>query len=347
MSTRVAPNEIDRLMRRRLLALAAGALAASSPGRLVAAAGLKRVALVAQLDVDSGDLPKELVEYFDARYVKPFGALGLRDGVNFKLVPHVIPMRGDWGVSIPKVAREVAGGSYDGAIAEGGNLTRALQEVAPNLPIAAHLFDPVGEGFAQSLGKPGGNVTGTHRGAREIFLKQIDVLRRLVPGAARMAWISWRPQVKERWAAFDWAARTAGMEVRQVFLTPGGDPGLAGEFEALRRDGYRCGHFDGGLEPSLNAVSALALRHGMALSFWGNIEDFDREGLLLQYRSERDGIEGRLVAAMARILRGEHPRGIPFEGPTKYRMRLNLKTASRIGVKVPEDVLVMTDDVLR
>ena len=50
---------------------------------------------------------------------------------------------------------------------------------------------------------------------------------------------------------------------------------------------------------------------------------------------------------MARILRGEHPRGIPFEGPTKYQMRLNLKTASRIGVKVPDDVLVMMDDVLR
>ena len=338
------------MRRRRFLAsAAAGAFAAGLPGGLATAAGMKRVALVAQLDVEPGDLPADLVEYYNAKYVKPFAELGLRDGVNFKLVPHVIPMRGDWGVSIPKVAREVAGGSYDGAITEGGNLTGALREAQPNLPIAAHLFDPVGEGFAQSLARPGGNVTGTHRGAREIFLKQIDVLRRLVPGATRMAWISWRPQVRERWAAFDWAARTAGMEVRQLLLQPkdGEYPGLADEFEALRRDGYRCGHFDTGLEPSLKAVSALALRHRIALSMWGSIEYLEREGMLLQYRPLRDGVEGRLVAAMARILRGEHPRDIPFEGPTKYQMRLNLKTAARIGVKVPDDVLLMMDEVLR
>jgi putative tryptophan/tyrosine transport system substrate-binding protein len=307
------------------------------------------VALLLQLEVEEGDLPKEAVGYIDKYYVKPFAELGLRDGVNFRLVPHVIPMRGDWAVSIPKAAREIASGGYDGAIAEGGGLTRALRQAAPNLPIAAFLFDPVGEGFAQSLARPGGNVTGTHRGVREVYLKQIDVLRRLVPGATRMAWISWPPQIEQRWAAFDWAARTAGMEVRQVLLQPKGDdfPGLPGDFEALSRDGYRCGHYDGGLDPDLKVVSALALRHRVALSFWGNPGDFDREGLLLQYRPQRDGVEGRLAAAMARILRGEHPRDIPFEGPTKYQLRLNLKTASRIGVKVPDDVLVMMDEVLR
>jgi putative ABC transport system substrate-binding protein len=338
----------DRWRRRRFLASAAsGAFAAALPGGLAAAAGMKRVALLQQLDVEEGDLPKEALGYIDTHYVKPFAVLGLRDGVNLKLVPYVIPMRSDWEVSIPRAAREIARGGYDGAIAEGGGLTRALREAAPNLPVAAHLFDPVGEGFAQSLAKPGGYVTGTHRGVREVYVKTIDVLRRLVPGATRIAWISWRPQIEQRWAAFDWAARTAGMEVRQVILKVPDFPGLPGDFEALRRDGYRCGHFDGGLDASNNAVSELALRHRIALSFWGHPGDFDREGLLLQYQALRDGVEARLVAAMARILRGAHPRDIPFEGPTSYRMRLNLKTASRIGVKVPDDVLLMMDEVLR
>lgn len=335
-------------MRRRFLAAAAASMfAAGVPGGLAAAAGMKKVALLNLLDVEEGDLPKELLGYIDTHYVKPFAELGLRDGVNFKLVPHVIPMSTDWGVAIPKAAREVARGGYDGAITEGGGLTRALREAAPHLPIAAHLFDPVGEGFAQSLARPGGYVTGTHRGVREVYVKTIDILRRLVPGATRMAWISWRPQIEQRWAAFDWAARTAGMEVRQVILKAPDFADLAGDFEALRRDGYRCGHYDGGLDPDLKAVSALALRHRIALSFWGAPGDFDREGLLLQYQALRAGVEARLVAAMARILRGEHPRDIPFEGPTKYRMRLNLKTASRIGLKVPSDVLLMMDEVLR
>jgi putative ABC transport system substrate-binding protein len=336
--------------RRRFLAsAAASALAASVPRGLFAAPEMKKVALLAMLDVEEGLVPKDFLAYVDRAYVKPFAELGLRDGVNFELVAHVVPGRGDWDKSQPKAVREIARGRYDGAILDRGFVLHWLLKAAPNLPIVVHLFDPVGEGFAQSLARPGGNVTGTHRGVREIFFKQIDVLRRLVPGQTRMAWISFRPQLKERWSAFEWAARTAGMEVRQVILDPKGEdfPGLAGDFEALRRDGFRCGHFNGVFEPDLKAVSALALRHRIALSFWGSPEDLDRDGLLLQYRSVPDGVEKRHAAAMARILRGEHPRDIPFEGPTKYQLRLNLKTAAGIGVKVPEDVLLMMDEVLR
>ena len=338
-------------MRRRhfLASAVAGALAASAPRRLAAARGMKKVALLFMLDAEEGVVPKDFLAYVDAAYVRAFAKLGLQEGANFKLVPHVVAARGDWDRRPPRAVREIATGGYDGAILDRGYLLHWLQEAAPNLPIVVHLFDPVGEGVARSLAKPGGNVTGTHRGVREIFLKQIDVLRRLVPGATRMAWISFRPQLKERWAAFDWAARTAGIEVRQVIMEPEGDefPGLAADFEGLRRDGYRCGHFNGVLKADLDAVSALALRHRIALSFWGSPEDFDREGILLQYRSLPQGVAERQVAIMARILRGEHPRDVPFEGPTQYQMRLNLKTASRIGVTVPGEVLVMMDEVLR
>jgi putative ABC transport system substrate-binding protein len=336
--------------RRFLMSAAAGAFAAGLPHRLAAAAGVKRVAVLYMLDVEEGVVPKDFLAYIQAKFVGPFAELGLRDGVNLELVPYIVPARSDWEEREPKAVRDIARGRCDGVILERSFLVHWLQKAAPNLPIVVHVFDPVGEGFAQSLARPGGNVTGTHRGVREIFFKQIDVLRRLVPGATRMAWISFRPQLKERWAAFEWAARTAGMEFRQVILEPTKDddfPGLAGDFEALRRDGYRCGHFNGIFEPDLKAVSALALRHQIALSFWGSPQDFDRDGLLLQYRSLPDGVEKRQVATMARILRGEHPRGIPFEGPTKYQMRLNLKTAARIGLKVPADMLVMMDEVLR
>lgn len=338
-------------MRRRsfLASAAAGVFSAALPGGPAAAAGAKRVAVLFMLDGEEGVVPKEFVEYIRAKFVRPFAELGLREGVNLELVPHVVAARGDWDTREPKAVREIATGRYDGVILERSFLVPWLQKAAPNLPIVVHLFDPVGEGFAESLARPGGNITGTHRGVREVFAKQIDVLRRLVPGSTRMAWISFRPQLKERWAAFEWAARTAGVEVRQVLLEPKGDefPGLANDFEALVRDGYRVGHFNGVLEGDVRAVSGLALRHRIALSFWGSPANFDGEGLLLHYRSLGDGVEERLVAAMARILRGEHPRDIPFEGPTKYQLRLNLKTAARIGIKVPGDVLVMADEVLR
>ena len=145
---------MSRSRRRGFLAsAAAGVLAAGLPGGLAAAAGMKKVALLQQLEVEEGDLPKELFEYIDTHYVKPFAERGLRDGVNFKLVPHVIPMRSDWGVSIPKAAREIARGGYDGAIAEGGGLTRALREAAPNLPIIAISGAPLHTGLYLKMAK--------------------------------------------------------------------------------------------------------------------------------------------------------------------------------------------------
>jgi putative ABC transport system substrate-binding protein len=51
--------------------------------------------------------------------------------------------------------------------------------------------DPVAAGFAQSLSRPGGNITGLHQGGAEIHLKNIELLRKLVPDTACVAWIGW------------------------------------------------------------------------------------------------------------------------------------------------------------
>ena len=50
---------------------------------------------------------------------------------------------------------------------------------------------------------------------------------------------------------------------------------------------------------------------------------------------------------MAKILRGMPPGDIPFEGPTAFSLRVNMKTANRIGVKVPDDLVVLADEVIR
>ena len=334
--------------RRFACAVAAGALAAGSARGLLASNRLKRVAYLSFMDIEEGDDPKLPGRHVDQHITRPFAAHGLRDGIDLKVVPHIVVLRSKWEETVPRAVREVANGGYDGAIVEGENLTRALRQAAPNLPIAAYLFDPVGGAFARSYAKPGGTVTGAHRGVREIFLKQIDILQRVVPGTTRMAWISFKPQVEVTWPAFEWAARESGIAARQIVIDHRDDfASLPGDFEALVRDGYRCAYFQGALEKSLKAVTAQALRHRIALSFWGHPADFVQEGLLLQYRSLRDGVEARLVAAMAKILRGQRPGDIPFEGPTKYSLRLNLKTAARIGVRVPEDVILMMDEVLR
>jgi putative ABC transport system substrate-binding protein len=338
-------KDVNRSRRQFVTALSAGALAGVAPRRPFAAS-MKRVAVLGTLD--GGD-SKARDRYLEEGFIKPLAELGWRDGVNLKVVLHVHPLQSDWAETAPPVIRAVASGKYDGAIVEGEFLTRRLRQEAPSLPIAAYLYDPVGQGFARTLAKPGGTVTGSHRGMKEVYLKQMDILRRLVPGTTRMGWISFKPMLETAWSPFASAAAESGITVKRVMIEhKGGEfPGLAADFEMLHREGYRCAHFMGGISLDVKAVGELALRHRMALSFWGAPQDFQQEGLLLQYRSTRDGVEARLCAAMAQILRGQHPGDIPFEGPTNYQLRLNLKTAARIGVKVPDDVLLMMDEVLR
>ena len=332
-----------------LATLASGAVASAVP-RAASAQRVKRVALLTFMEIEAGDDPKEADRYIDKNYRKPFAELGFREGSNFTLNPHIVNTLSKWEESIPKAIGEIVNGKYDGAIVEGEILARRLQQAAPSLPIAAYLFDPVGQGLAKKLAKPGGTVTGVHRGVREVFSKQIGILQRLVPGTSRMAWISFKPQLEYAWPAFASAAQEAGVSVKQVFLAGGPDksfPALPADFEMLRREGYRCGHYMGGVGFDLDAVTPLALRHRMALSYWGPPVDLRRDGILLQYRSTREGVEARLCATMARILRGQDPGEIPFEGPTRYQLRINLKTAALIGVNVPDDVLLMMDEVLR
>ena len=55
----------------------------------------------------------------------------------------------------------------------------------------------------------------------------------------------------------------------------------------------------------------------------------------------------RTVAIVARIFAGERPENIPFEGPVGYDLLLNLKTARRIGVAVPPDIVTLANDVIK
>jgi putative ABC transport system substrate-binding protein len=301
--------------------------------------------------VDAEDMQLgEAKGFIEGRFAKPLAQAGWRNGDNVTIVPHLVPMQSEWTVSVPKAVAEVVEGNYDGVFIEGEHLTRALQQAAPNLPIAAYLFDPVGQGFARTYAKPGGTVTGVHRASREVYIKQIDLLRRIVPGMSRMAWIGFTPQLEMGGHAFDWAAKEAGIAVRRVLLDglkDGKFPRLAQDFRALRRDGYLGAQFNGALELDIKAVTEQALLHRIALSYTGSPQDLGREGLLLQYRSLRIGLDAKLALAMAKILGGQHPRDIPFEGPTGFSLRINLKTAERLGLKVPNDVQVMADEILR
>lgn len=70
------------------------------------------------------------------------------------------------------------------------------------------------------------------------------------------------------------------------------------------------------------------------------------DGGLMSYGPDLKECVGRAAAMADRILKGEKPADLPFEGPTRYPFAINLKTAKAIGLSVPTTVLALADEVI-
>ncbi len=249
----------------------------------------------------------------------------------------------------PVVARLVA--AKPDCILVDATTVQDLSREIRTIPIVTSLRDPVAAGLARSIAQPGGNVTGIYGGADTMEIKSLDFLRRAMPGLACAAWIGHEAQLGQ-FASFETAARNARLDVRKVTVNnfrEGWQAQLAAQLEILRA--ARC--FGAVLYVTfplvIDEVTKLALRHGIAIAILGGQdEDIERDGLLLRFAGA-DGDEAKLrraAAIVARVLKGEKPADIPFEGPARFQLAVNLRTARRIGVKLPPDLMVLAEKVI-
>jgi putative ABC transport system substrate-binding protein len=90
-------------------------------------------------------------------------------------------------------------------------------------------------------------------------------------------------------------------------------------------------------------ISAAARNNVPAVYY---LSDFARDGGLLSYGPDPVDILRRAASYVDRILRGEKPRELPVQFPTKFEMILNLKTAKALGLTVPQSILLRADEVI-
>src|SRR5204862_7502251 len=208
--------------------------------------------------------------------------------------------------------------------------TRSIPIVCGAIP------DPVSAGFAQSLRRPGGNVTGLSTGSHELWPIVIGMLRTLRPRLKRIAvFHSPGMPVEIQMRTHREAAEAAGIAWSHVAVSTPADlerslAPLAGE--ALHMAPIRT---DGLAEELLE----IAHRHRI-LTFGGH------EVALMGYsRHFADEIR-RIAATVDKLLRGANAAEIPFELPDRTHFRLNRATARRIGVEIPPEMLMRADRVV-
>ena len=247
---------------------------------------------------------------------------------------------------LQSVVREMVRPKVDLMVTTGSPATRlALQGAA--LPVVFLVGDPVRAGFASSLAKPSGNGTGVSVVSPELGAKRLELLHQLAPKARRIGYLTdlSNPLVKRAMPGVQTAARTLGLQL-EILDAP--DPR---ELEvALRALQQRPS------EALLVAPIAFYLSQAAAIARAASerripamyaYREFVADGGLASYGPDLKRIGGVMAGYVIKILRGAKPSELPIEQMSKYELVIDLRAAREQGIKIPQEILMRADEVIR
>ena len=218
---------------------------------------------------------------------------------------------------------------------------------ATNKPVVFVVGDPVGAGLAASLAHPGGNATGVSMLVAELIGKRLELLHQLVPGMRRVALLR-NPDNPLDVSTLDKAQQAAReFNVRLVTFEARNAKELDGILHALKR-----GIADGMLVSGDSLFRTNQLKIAQAADNVGLPAVFpfylgNDNGALLSYGpSVKEGTQ-RAAVFVDKILKGAKPSELPIEQMSKYELIVNLRVARAMGIRVPEDLLLRADEVIR
>ena len=225
----------------------------------------------------------------------------------------------------------------------------ALKKATSSIPIVfVSVSDPIGSGFASSMAHPGGNMTGFTILQATITGKYLSMLRELTSNVTRVA-LMYNPESVPGAGTFfmpsfiDSAAEfkvepivatvRSAAEIQTAMVNLGAQPGGAlitvpDNFLSLHRD----------------LIISLAAKYKIPAIY--PYRYFAEAGGLLSYGVDAVNLFERATDYVSRILRGTKPADLPVQGPTKFEMVINIKTARTLGLVVPRFLLAGADAVV-
>jgi len=242
-------------------------------------------------------------------------------------------------------AQELVRLKVDVILAGGQPAREAARKATTTIPIVTLSgSDPVREGWAKSLARPGGNVTGLTFTFPELAAKRLELLKQAVPTLARIAVVIDPVEVVDAPDVLretEAGARRLGL--RMQVLEIAGRKDLESAFERARRDNAEA-VVAMAMFPHRDEVAELASRSRIALMGEGSREA--QAGFLIAYGADLDDLVRRSALMMGKILKGARAGELPIERPTKFRLSVNLKTAKALGITIPQALLARADEVI-
>ena len=250
---------------------------------------------------------------------------------------------------LTQLAREIVESKPDVIVAFAASATAAARQATSTIPIVMlHAGNPVGSGLVATLAHPGGNVTGTTSMVPELGAKQVELLRQMIPGLARLGLLvnptnAGTPplvaDVKETARRFN-----INVVVAEVIRAEDFDKAL-GSLREARLDALLVM-----IEPMIflnrTRVMEFATSNRLPVSYdvGGEIV---RQGGLISYGPLLAPHYPLAAEYVDKILKGADPGDLPIHQPTQFALVINLKTAKALGITVPQSLLLRADEVIQ
>ena len=328
------------MKRRKFLCLLGGMAAAPLAGPLAARAQPGRTRRIGFLGNSTAALEANLIGPFREQ----LHALGYQEGRNMQ-----IEFRWAEGQyeRFPKLITELLAAKVEVIVTAGTPATLAVKKATTTVPLVMiAVGDPVGNGIVPSLARPGGNVTGLSSIAPELEGKRLELLREIIPNLSHVAMLL-NPSNPFHVTSLKQARPAAEkLRIKLTVLEVKKSEDLEGAFSAILRERP---------EGVLILADRVFLHNRRALMDFATknrlptmlpYKELVEAGGLMSYGPSYEGMHRRAADYVDKILKGAKPGDLPVELPTKFDLRVNLKAAKAIGLKIPESFLLRADQVI-
>jgi putative tryptophan/tyrosine transport system substrate-binding protein len=223
----------------------------------------------------------------------------------------------------------------------------AARAATATIPIVFSIGgDPIRDGLVTSLNRPTGNLTGVTFFAGELLPKRMDLLRQVVPAAEIIAVLvdPNNPNLPTRLHDMQEAARSLGQQIIILYAGTERDIDAAFASMAQQRAAALLVTDDPFFSSRQEQIVGLAARHRLPACYFNGT--FVPLGGLMSYGVDRSDSVRQVGRYVGRILKGEKLGDLPVLQPTKFELRINLKTARTLGLSVPQTLLFTADEVI-
>ena len=275
---------------------------------------------------------------------KGLSELGYSEGKNIILEYRYAEGRND---RLQELAKEFVRDKVDVIVTTSTISAQAARQATKTIPIVLTSGSPLQQGLADSLAKPGGNVTGLTVLPSDLSGKRVELLKETFPKAHRVAtlWSSHDVLSTRNFKETQDAAKAFAMQLHSFELRNVEDIDKA--FAETPKKGVDAVVVIISPFVTLHSkrIVELALKHRLPGMY--PTRQFVEESGLMAYGPLISDLYYRAATYIDKILKGAKPADLPIEQPMKFEFVINLKTAKQIGLSIPPNVLARADKVIR